>query len=144
MPRIFAPQIAALNQKEKTWQAINVIQANPDVAFGSCQIVDETTGIDYICRPGGSCPFPVDIPFGHEVTASFLMENSGDIAIDVFIYIEIIDPDGLVRCSEWNPSGSIPNTINPGVGYYSKNCGPVSLDKTGLWLVYGRIEYEIA
>jgi len=128
---------------EKTWGAIMVSQGIADMCFGSCQIIDETTGEDYIFREGE--PYdPIDLPYGHEVGASFLCDNCGEVALKVFVYIELIDPDGVARASAWNPRGSIPASINPGVGYYSENIGPVTLDKTGLWLVYGRLEYDIA
>jgi hypothetical protein len=114
-----------------------------NMCFGSCQIVDETTGQRYTFRKGE--PYqPVNLPYGHGVGASFLCENCGDIELEVFVYIEIVDPDGTVRASAWNPRGSIPNKLNPGVGYYSDYIGGVVLDKAGLWLVYGRLEFDVA
>jgi hypothetical protein len=128
---------------ENTWDAINAAQGNADMCFGSCEIIDETTGERWVFREGE--PYePIDIPYGHEVGVSFLCENCGEIPVKVFVYIELIDPDGIARASARNPRGSIPNELNPGVGYYSEYIGGVALDKAGLWLVYGRLEYDIA
>lgn len=151
MPRIqlAAPRIAQ-SIKENTWEAIMVSQGVADMSFGSCRIVDETTEEHWTCRQGGSpgspdCPFPVDIPYGHDLGAKFLCENSGEVPVLVRVYIAIIDPDGVTRADAYLPPLShLPNEVNPGVGYYSEYIGGVTLDKIGLWLVYGRIEYEVA
>lgn len=129
--------------KEKNWDAIMASQGVAEMCFGSCQIIDETTGEDYIFRQGE--PYePIDLPYGHEVGASFLCINCGEVAVKVFVYIELRDPDGVARASAWNPGGSIPNELNPDVFYNSEYIGPVMLDKAGLWVVYGRLEYDIA
>jgi len=140
------PQLAqiALQNSEKTWQAINVAQGVADMSFGSCQIVDETTGKSYTFRVG--VPYdPVDLPWAHLVGASFLCTNIGDVALKVRVYIAIKDPDGIIRADAYLPAlNRLPATINPGVGYYSDYIGGVALDKLGIWLVYGRLEFDIA
>lgn len=134
----------AQNTIDKTWQAINVTaQGIGEMSFGSAQLVDETTSVSYKFRQGEPV-VSIDLPLDHKVGASFLCTNTGEIALKVFVYVAIIDPDGLTRAEAWNPRGTIPQTVNPGVGYYSDYIGGVSLDKLGLWLIYGRIEYEIA
>jgi hypothetical protein len=145
MPRIqLLNQIGAQYKQENTWDAINVIQAVGEMSFGSCQLVDETTGERWVARAGEPSPFPINIPFGHLVGTSFLCSNTGDVPVKVFVYIAIIDPSGTKRAEAWNPSGSIPQTVNPGVGYYSQYIGGVQLDRTGLWKIYGRLEYDVA
>jgi len=131
-------------QIDKSWNAINVSQAVGDMAFGSCQLIDETTDERWVARQGESSDWPINIPYGHLVGASFLCENSGDVPLDVFVYIALIDPDGITRAFDWNPRGTIPNRLNPGVGYYSNYIGGVQLDKNGLWVIYGRLEYDVA
>lgn len=129
--------------KEKNWDAIMASQGVAEMCFGSCQIIDETTDERWVFRQGE--PYePIDLPVGHEVGTSFLCDNCGEVPVKVFVYIELRDPDGVARASAWNPSGSIPNELNPGVGYSSEYIGSVMLDKAGLWVVYGRLEYDIA
>jgi hypothetical protein len=142
MNRIQIP-VASLITKEQTWQAISVSQGVADMSFGHAQLVDETTDERWVCREG-SPPWPIDVPYGHKVGASFLCSNTGDVTVKVFVYIELIDPDGIARAYATNPHGSIPQTVNPGVGYYSEYIGGVPLDKVGLWLIYGRLDYNIA
>jgi len=129
---------------ERTWQAINVSQAVGDMEFGSCQLIDETTDERWVARQGEPSDWPIYIPYGHLIGASFLCANSGDVPLDVFVYIELIDPEGIVRASAWNPRGTIPIRLSPGVNYNSEYIGGVQLDKIGLWLIYGRLEYEVA
>jgi len=133
--------LMATTSKEKTWEAISVAAPAPDMSFGSCQLVDETTGERWVCREGEQPAWPISIPYGHQVGTSFLCSNTGDVAVNVFVYISIIDPDGVTRASATLPKGTIPQTVGPGVGYYSDYIGGVTLDKVGLWLIYGRLDY---
>lgn len=148
---IINPQLAqiGLQTSENTWQAINVVQGNGgsgvgDMSFGSCQIIDETTGERYVFREGE--PYdPVSLPWAHLVGASFLCTNIGEVTLKVRAYIAIKDPDGVIRADAYLPALSrLPAIINPDVGYYSDYIGGVALDKLGLWLVYGRLEFDVA
>lgn len=144
------PQLAqiGLQTSEKTWQAINVAQNGNggvgDMSFGSCQLIDETADDRYVFREGE--PYdPVGLPWGHLVGTSFLCENIGEVTLKVRVYIAIKDPGGVIRADAYLPALSrLPATINPGVGYYSEYIGGVALDKFGLWLIYGRLEFDIA
>lgn len=112
---------------------------NPDMSFGSCQLIDEITQARYVSREGN---WPITMLLGGKVGTSFLCENSGDVALFVRVYIEIRDPDGVGRASAWLPPLSrLPADLNPGVGYYSEYIDDVILDKSGLWLIYGRLNY---
>ena len=140
MPLIQLAQITAQATKENTWNAINAVQEAPpgvaDIEFTFCYFEDVTTEIGY-----ENDEFPVDIPLGHDISGNYGAQNVGDVALKVRLYVELIDPDGIVRSSGW--SSSTPFTVNPGVNMASKSFS-ATLDKLGLWQIYGRIEYDLA
>lgn len=135
-----------LQTLEKTWQALDVAENGGggvgDMSFGSCQIIDETTDESYTFREGEP-QAPYSLPWAHSVGASFLCTNIGEVTLNVRVYIAIKGPDGVIRADAYLPALSkLPATINPGVGYYSAYIGGVALDELGLWMVYGRLEFE--
>ena len=134
------PATIALSLLENTWVGINAVQQGPppvgDIEFTFCYFDDVTDGIPY-----DNDVFPVDIPLGHQISGNYGAQNTGDIALKVRLYVELRDPDGMVRSSGW--SSSTPVTLNPGVNIASKSFS-ATLDKLGLWQIYGRIEYDLA
>jgi hypothetical protein len=124
---------------------MNRMQINQGIAemsFGHPQLIDETTDERWVLREGYPL-WPIDLPLGDTIGTSFLCQNTGDIAVKVFVSIALIDPDGIVRASGVNPNRSTPQTVNPGVNYTSAYIGGIPLDKLGLWVIYGAIDYGI-
>jgi hypothetical protein len=129
------PQIAT-EIAENTWDAIQVAAPSADISFEGLHIEDVTAGVGYSSRDG----LPFNIAYGHEVYGNYSIENIGDVPIFISLLIEVIDPDAIVIVSEW--TGHF--TLNPGVNMASKLTDHFILDKNGLWLVYGRAEFDIA
>jgi len=132
------PSIQAAT-REITWDTISVAAPVAEIEFGGLYIRDVTDDIPYHSRDG----LPFSIAFGHEVYGNYYVTNIGDVAIVLRLLIEVIDPDGIVVFSGWEPSGSIGFTVNPGVNMASASTDHFILDKSGLWLVYGRAEFDI-
>lgn len=128
-------QIAA-TVVEQTWQAIRVSAPVADVEFGGLYIQDVTDNIAYHSRDG----LPFDIPFGHEVYGNYNAVNVGDVALNVYLLIEIITPAGIVIVSEWTSYFN----VTPGPWMASKSTGRFTLDQAGIWVMYGRAEFDIA
>lgn len=133
------PFINAAMETEISWDAVSVATPIADVGDFGLYIKDVDTGEKYHDRDG----LPFVIPFGHEVYGNYNFRNVGDVAIEYFALIEVRDPAGNVIFSEWNPSGSIPNILNPGVFAASKSTGNFILDMAGMWVVYARVEFDI-
>ena len=134
------PLIQAAMQTENVWDAISVIEAAADVGDFGLYVQDVTANEAHHDRDG----LPFMIAFGHEVYGNYNFENIGDVAIKYFCLIEVRDPAGNVIISKWSPSGSIPNTLNPGVSAASASTGHFILDMAGIWVVYARVEFDIA
>lgn len=134
------PVIQAAMQVENSWNAISVAEVVADVGDLSLYIQDVTADEAYHSRDG----LPFNIAFGHEVYGNYNFKNIGDVAIKYFSLIEVRDPAGAVVVSKWSPSGSIPNTLNPGVSAASASTGNFILDMAGIWIVYARVEFDIA
>jgi len=135
-------QIAASLKKEKSWVAMNVSQGTADMSFLSAEVVDETT--DMWWHSDDLPAWPIAIPFGHSVGCSYLCQNTGQIAVKVFVYLSLIDPQGITRATTKNPRYSTPQVVDPGMQYYTEPISGVIVDMNGLWVVYGRLEYDIA
>lgn len=138
--QIIQPEIASPATVERTWNAISVAAPVADVGDFGLFIQDVTTGEKHHDRDG----VPFLIPFGHEVYGNYSFKNIGDVAIKLFSLIEVRDPSGNVIVSKWNPAGSVPNTVNPGVSVSSGLTGHFLLDMVGIWVVYARVEFDIA
>jgi hypothetical protein len=130
------PLIAATQIQEKTWDAIQVAAPTADIEFRDLYIHDVTDDEGYSSDYG----LPFNIAYGHELYGNYRITNIGDVAIAISLLIEVIDPDAMVVVSEWTG----PFTLNPGVNMASKSSGHFILDKNGLWLVYGRAEFDLA
>lgn len=128
-------QIAA-TVVDQTWQAIRVSAPLADVGDFGLYIRDVTADQAYHDRDG----FPFLIPFGHEVYGNYNVKNIGDVSIDVNLLIEVITPSGVVIVSEWTNY----NNVNPGTSMPSQSTGYFILDQAGIWVVYGRAEFDIA
>lgn len=134
------PLIQAAMESEISWNAISVIEAAADVGDFGLYIQDMTADEAHHDRDG----LPFNIAFGHEVYGNYNFRNIGDVAIKYFSLIEVRDPGGNVIVSKWSPPGSIPNTLNPGVAAASATTGHFILDMAGIWVVYARVEFDIA
>jgi len=134
------PGIQAAMQVENSWDAINVIEAAPDVGEFGLFIMDVTADE----RHGDEEGLPVLIPFGHEVYGNYYFKNIGDVAIKVHCLIEVIDPNGAIIFSEWEPSEGSYFTLNPDVWMASAPTSHFILDIAGIWVVYARVEFDIA
>jgi len=140
------PQLAqiGLQTSGKTWNAISVSQDGNggvgDVGNFGLYILDEDTGVKYHDRDGT----PFAIPYGHAVSGNCNLRNTGDVPIKLFALTEVIDPNGSVIFSKWEPRGSIPNTLNPGVAMAARHIDTFLLELVGIWVVYLRVEFEIA
>jgi len=132
------PLIQAAMETEVSWNAISVSAPIADVGDFGLYIKDVDTGQGYHDRDG----VPFFIPFGHKVYGNYNFKNIGDVAIKELNLIEVIAPDGSVIISEW--SGIVPNLLNPGVSRASKSTGNFILNQNGLWVIYARVEFDIA
>jgi len=136
------PQVAqiGLQTSGKTWQAISVSQNGNggvgDVGDFKLWIQDVTSGLDYKERDG----LPFLIPFGHQVYGNYICKNIGDVPLSGSLLIEVVNPSGIVIVSK---SRNFHN-INPGTSMASDSTGNFLLDEMGMWVVYGRAEFDIA
>ncbi|MGQ9545904.1 MAG: hypothetical protein ACUVTR_01895 [Dehalococcoidia bacterium] len=126
--------------EEQTWEAISVAAPRADIQFGGLYIEDVTTNTSHHSRDG----LPFLIPYGHECYGSYFVTNIGDVAIKLRLLIELYDPNGTLICSKWEPSSTMFFTVNPGTSMASKSTDHFILNVVGLWLVYGRGEFELA
>ena len=126
--------------REQTWNAISVAAPVADVGDFGLYILDEDTGVKYHDRDGT----PFDIPYGHAVSGNCNLVNTGEVPIKLFALTEVIDPNGFVIFSKWEPRGSIPNTLNPGVAMAARYIDTFLLEVVGIWVVYLRVEFDIA
>lgn len=122
--------------REQTWNAISVGAPLADVGDFGLYIQDVTDNQAYHDRDG----LPFLIPFGHEVYGNYKCKNIGDVPLKINLLIEVITPSGVVIVSEWTNY----NNVNPGVSMSSHSTGHFILDEIGMWVIYGRVEFEIA
>ena len=134
--QIIQPEIVSPAIREQTWNAISVGAPVADVGDFGLYIKDVTTGIDYHDRNG----LPFLIPFGHEVYGNYNCHNIGDVPLNISLLIEVITPTGIVIVSK---STHFYN-VNPGTAMASKSTGPFILDEIGMWVIYGRAEFDIS
>ena len=139
MVQIYGPRIVQ-SVAEHTWDAIRVSQVSPELVFGGAWICDDTAGIDYTSRED----FPANIPYGHLVNGNYNVKNIGDVTLRVYLLIEFINPAGTVVFSAYDPSPPFPSILNPGGPLTRAPFFGIRLDMVGAWLIYGKMEYEIA
>lgn len=129
-----------LQTSGKTWNAIEVSQDGNggvgDVGDFKLWFQDVTSGEDYKERDG----LPFLIPFGHQVYGNYICNNIGDVPLSGRLLIEVVSPSGLVIVSKWTNF----RNISPGTSMASASTGNFILDAMGMWVVYGRAEFDIA
>lgn len=110
-----------------------------EMSFFGATVYDATTETDHMSRDG----FPVLLPEGHSVAVSYLTRNTGNETVITRNLIEFIDRTGTVLSSLWEPSSGY-FTVSPETFMTSKKTPYFSLNKAGIWRIYGLIEIESA
>lgn len=135
----FARRIAAgIVVAEQSWNAINVVAGEVAGIIGGATLHDYTTGEQW-----AQYVFPVSIPFGHQIYFGVHAENTGIADQIMSLTIRLKDPDGIVR-AETVYTPALP-PIAPGESFSKQTFSDrVTIDKAGIWILYVKLEAELA
>lgn len=123
---------------EQSWNAISVEAAEVAGEIFGVNIFDYTTVESF-----GSLQFPIlSIPLGHTVYAGAGGRNTGNADLIMTLTIQLMDPDGIVR----SEAVYTPDRIIVPADYFFENTSDskVTLDKAGTWVLYIKLEAELA
>jgi hypothetical protein len=100
-------------------------------------IYDETTGGGFVySEKSGRNPFPVTIPYDHNIAVSALAENTGDVPQWMQLTIELIDPEGIVR----RIASADYYDVSPSTQLTSGKTDSILPDKPGMWIIHALLE----